>query len=192
MLMPRDKNVLKFIEDNGSITIYQTYYMFFNESRYGYDLARKRLKKLREMGFLKCYPNKVTNELVYFSDKKPLNTHDVYIFNFYATLKYYNCDIIQFKKEKQWLDGKIRSDGFFIFKFNNIARAVICEIDLSHNTNPQKYEDLFATGELQKKYNGFPLIAIVGESNNTYKSTNFDIIRLNYKLDNFAEKVLAI
>jgi hypothetical protein len=59
-------------------------------------------------------------------------------------------------------------------------------------TKVEKYEEVYASGEIQKKYGAFPLIVIVGDIISEYKSKNFDVVYLDYKLNNFTEKVLAL
>lgn len=192
MLVQRDKNILRYLEEYHSITIAQCGQIFFNESIHYYDLARKRLKIIEDMGLIKHYTNRVTKEKVYYIEKK-LSPHDLYLMNFYASLKFHKIEISEFIKECKFQEGKIRADGFFRFKCGGYERIVIVEVDMTHSTNIKKYEELYDTKEPQTRYGAFPLVVIIGGlGNRTYKTDKFDIEYLDYKLSGFAEKVLVV
>lgn len=192
MLMQRDKNILRYLEDYHAITISQCGQIFFNHSRHHYDLARKRLKKIEDMGLIRYYTNHVTNEKVYYLERK-LPPHDIYLMNVYAALRHSRADIIEFVKECRFLEGKVRADAFFRFSYGGYERIMITEVDLTHSTDLSKYEALYEAKELQRKYGTFPLVVIIGDyCNRKHKSENFDIVYLDYKLTGFAEKVLVV
>lgn len=72
MITGRDKNILDFIEQNGIITIKQCSNLFYKDSKYGYDLARKRLKILEEkLDLFKAHRFFFCNEIIYV--KKDFN-----------------------------------------------------------------------------------------------------------------------
>lgn len=143
------------------------------------------------MDLIKFYTNHISNERMYYMEKK-LSPHDILLFDFYANLVYNNCQIVEFVKEPRWLNGKYRSDGFFVFKFNDVLRACFVEVDLSHTTNFPKYQEIFESNELQEKYGGYPMLVVVGDVEQEYRNDNFDTIYLDFKMNNFAEKVLAV
>jgi hypothetical protein len=191
MLTNRDRQILRFIETFGGITIYQCSKIYFKDSKHQYDLARKRLKILYDMNLIRYFTNKLTNERVYCDDKK-ITPHKTYLLDVYATLLTNNVKVLNLDFEPQWLDGKYRSDGFFLIEYNGTKRIMCVEVDITHMTKVEKYEEVYASGEIQKKYGAFPLIVIVGDIISEYKSKNFDVVYLDYKLNNFTEKVLAL
>jgi replication initiation and membrane attachment protein DnaB len=191
MLTQRDRQILRFVEDFGGITIWQSARMFFRESKRSYDLSRKRLKILHDMGLLKSITNKLTDEKIYCVDKK-ISPHTSYLLDVYSTLIYNGAKILSFQKEPKWLDGQFRSDGFFLIEYNGVKRIICVEIDVTSATNIDKYEAIFENNEFQKKYGVFPLIVIIDENPSPTYSNNFDVVYLNYKLNDFTEKVLAL
>lgn len=191
MLVQRDKDILRFVEKYGGITIYQCAKMYFKNAKHSYDLARKRLKKIYDMGLLKYYTNKMTDERVYYIDRK-LSPHDIYVYNFYAELIYYDAVIHEFIHEPRWMGNKYRSDGFFKFSFNGIMRIACVEVDLTHNTNFDKYIEIYESNEIQEKYGGFPMIVVINDEAIEYSNDYFDVVALDYKLNKFNEKILAI
>jgi hypothetical protein len=68
-------------------------------------------------------------------------------------------------------------------------RIVIIEVDHSSITNLKKYEELFESGDLQRKYGDFPLLLILTDTDRTYKSENFEIVSMDVKCSDF-QKVL--
>lgn len=191
MLTQRDKNMLRYLEDHGAFTIYQCYQMFFKHSRYGFDLARKRLKKLEELKFIKHYTNTATKEYVYYLDKR-LSAHELYVMSVYSTLIYEGAEIIKFQKESRFLNGDIRADALIEYSFNGYIDDIIVEVDLTHSPDISEYERLYDAGELQKQCGGeFPILLIVSDKDKKYISNKINIVQINTKLDQFKEKVLA-
>ncbi|ERI90960.1 hypothetical protein HMPREF1982_03522 [Clostridiales bacterium oral taxon 876 str. F0540] len=193
--MPRDKQILKFLEENKAVTIFQTYRMWFNEAKFGYDRARVRLKQLEDYGLLRSYKNKLTDEKVYYTDDK-VSSHDLFINEFYSLLVFNGCSNIQVKRQPRFMKDLIRPDALFKFEYEGNLYFVLLEVDFTHVTSISKfqlYERLYKTEELQKVCLGvFPLITVISidESPLKYESDSLDIIYLNDKLDNFKNKIL--
>lgn len=193
--MPRDKQILKFLEENKAVTIYQAYRMFFNEAKFGYDRARVRLKQLEEFGLLRSYKNKLTDEKVYYTDDK-ISSHDLYVNEFYSLLVLYGCTNINIKRQPRFLKDLIRPDALIKFEYKNNLYFILLEVDFTHITSTSKfqlYEKLYKNEELQELCLGvFPLIVVISVDENPikYESENLDILYLNDKLDNFKEKIL--
>jgi hypothetical protein len=192
ILTQRDRSILRFIENFGGITIYQCSKVFFTDAKHGYELARKRLKKMYEMKLVKFYTNNLTNERVYCTDTK-MTPHNIYLVDLYAAFIQQGASILDYNfHQPTWLDGKYRSDGFLKVQYNGKKRIYCVEVDVTHSTNMQKYEEIYTSNEIQNRYGGFPMIIIIGETINQYSSENFDIAYLGYKLEGFIEKVLAL
>ncbi|MFT8312931.1 MAG: hypothetical protein ABF633_01605 [Clostridium sp.] len=193
MLTKRDKDILIYLEKHKAITIMQSYRIFFNDCKFGYDVARKRLKKLEDMEVLKSYKNQLTDEKIYYTEQK-ISAHDLYVLDFYSLLVFNNCKNIEFKIQPRYLKDMIRPDAFFKFEFNGNLYFILLEVDLTHSSMPkmQTYERLYRSQELQEQcYGTFPLIVIMGTHNIKYESTNFDIIYSDFKLSNFTHNVLG-
>lgn len=189
MLMQRDKDVLRFLEDNKAISIRQATKIFFKN----YGSARRRLADLEKMDLLKSYENIITNEKIYYVENK-ISAHDLLILDFYAELVNQGATIKEFKKQPRYLKDMIRADGFFEFIYKNNLYYIILEVDLTHYTNNSKmqlYEKLFKDGDLQKECRGvFPSIVIMKEKDDLhYMSNNFEVIYMNFQLDNFTSKI---
>jgi hypothetical protein len=191
ILTQRDKSILRFIENFGGITIYQCSKVFFTDAKHGYELARKRLKKMYEMKLLKYHTNILTNERIYCTDVK-MTPHSVYLIDLYATFIQHGARILDFNfKQPPWMNNKYKSDGFLKIEYNNLVRIFCVEVDVTHSTKLEKYEDIYNSNEIQNKYGTFPMVIIIGDTINQEKSENFDVVYLPYKLEGFSEKVLA-
>jgi replication initiation and membrane attachment protein DnaB len=196
VLMPRDKQILRFLEENKAITIFQAYRIFFNEAKYGYDRARVRLKQLEKFGLIRSYKNKLTDQKVYYNGEK-ISSHDLYINEFYSLLVYNGCTNIDIKRQPRYLKDLIRPDAFIKFEYKDNIYFVLLEVDFTHVTSLSKfhlYEKLYKSNELQKQCFGtFPMITVISIDENPikYESESLDIIYMNDTLDNFKDKILS-
>jgi hypothetical protein len=190
MLTQNDKNILRFIEDHGGLTIFQCYRIFYRDKKYGHDMARKRLAVLYKNGIVRKTKNRATDEVIYYLEKH-ISPHDVLLLDFYSMLVFNNAEVLEFRREPTYelLGTKIRPDGFVKFRFNGIIQGCFIEVDFTHATNVQKY-DPFVNGYFKKLYGGNPAIVIITENPKNYKSS-FDIINLDYKLNDFTQRVLG-
>lgn len=196
MISKRDKKIIKFMEStNLGLTINQAALMFFPQS-FSYDYARTRLRNRWEKNILKRYTNDYTGELIYYLEdtakptKKP-SFHDNAVLNVYANFINLGYKITEFKTNKEWAEGVIKSDAFFIVENEDEKRLIIVEIDVTHPTNLSKYEDLYEIGEIQELYNGvFPMVLILSAVDRSYTSENFAVVNLDIKCTDFRNKVL--
>lgn len=189
MLTDRDRQVLRHIEDHKAITIKQAQKLFFKN----YESARRRLKQLENMGLLHSYENKISDEKVYYSEKK-ISSHDLLVLDFYAELVFQGAAIRQFRKQPKFLNDLIRGDAFIEFLYENNLYYIILEVDLTHFTSSSKmqlYEKLYKEGTLQKECRGvFPSVVIMkNHSDIRYLSNNFEVIYLDFKLFDFNSKI---
>jgi hypothetical protein len=194
MLSNTDKELMIYLEKYHAITIKQANRHFY-KSKYGYDVARKRLKQLEEMEFFKSHLNFTTNEKVYYLDRK-VSAHDLYIMDFYSILVSNKCSNIEFTKEPRYLKNMIRPDGFFKFEYNGNIYFILLEVDLTSYTSLNKfqmYEMLYRSGELQEVcYGTFPIIVVMTYSRDiVYESENFEVVYMNFSLSDFESKVLG-
>lgn len=189
MLVTRDKEVLRHIEEHDAISIQQANKIFFKN----YDSARRRLKQLEQMGILKSYINSITKEKIYYESKK-LSAHDLFRMDFYAELISNGAEILEFKKQPRYLKDLIRPDAFIKFQYKNNLYFNLLECDFTHFTDSSKlqlYEKLYKENELQPQcYNMFPtLVLLKSQVTTTYKSNNFEVVYLDFTLQNFTEKI---
>lgn len=195
----RDNDILKHVEENGGfITIEQCALMFFNEKKFAYDQASRRLKKLHESGYLQLHVGE-NGKYIYYKDKKP-SQHWIYLMDFYAKLISKGAEIISYKHELKFKSTGKPCDGYFEYITENNAEAIIVEVDFTHNTDiKRKYEKLYHTRELQDKYKNeigdeeyFPIVCIISASDKPKeqdKKYPFRLVRFNYNLDNFEKKI---
>lgn len=190
MLTERDRMILQHIEAYKGITIQQAYRIFFKDKAYGLDYARKRLRILNEQGFIKYKTDRVTRKRIYYTNKA-FREHDMYIMDFYSWIVFHGGEILEYIPNRK--AGSKSSDGYFKFKFQDHIYPYFLEVNLYNKADMKKYEDYFSTGEIQKELKGkFPLIAIVDDNENIYKSKNFNTVQINYAMQNFARRILFV
>lgn len=177
MLTERDREILSWIEKYKSITLSQIQYLFFNGS---YESARRRMKQLENMKFVKSIQNSLLGNKVFFNDFV-LNDHNLFVIEFLKFIKKQGGNIIEFKTQPSYMDNKIRPDAFIIFELKDNVYFILLEVDLNHytsNSKMKKYEELYKKEELQKLCCGtFPIILISRPTKGIrYNSKNFNVI----------------
>lgn len=194
MLTDNDKQIARYIENVGVCTAKQIAKIFYKDKSQGQAIARRRLKRLEECSYIKITKLSFLNNTnaYIFNSKEYQNLrpslHRILLLDYYAELLYHDVDIKYFKREQNWLKGKIKSDGFFIFEFNDKHYIQIVEVastNFGHNTI-KKYDDLYKSNELQELFGEFPQIILIDSGDHFQDiESNIKFIHLNHKLDNF-------
>lgn len=199
-LKDRDRNIMNYIEKYGFITTNQAALIFFKDNKNYYKTACARLKILSDNKYIYKTNCSNSSENVYtLRNKKSPSKHSILLMDFYAHLINLGCEIIDFKREYTWFTKK-RSDGYVEFKFGKIQCCpYIIEIDFSHATNiDNKYMPIFDSNILQDKYKKeygielFPRVCVVSSNDDQKYKGFFDVVFLNDKMNNFANKILGI
>lgn len=189
----RDLELAKYISEYGFSTADILNKVFFNDKLDGINICRRRLRELKKFKYIKTYIDEETNRNVYMpfeSNVKPISAHSMALLNLVASLQSLGCKIEEFKKERSWNDGRIRSDGFIIFTIKNRKYIFFIEIQIAnHNHNLEKYDQLFKSNEVQNylKKDFFPRVLFI--SDREYKNINLihtKVVCLNMKLDGLA------
>ncbi|MFR4581615.1 hypothetical protein [Clostridium cadaveris] len=189
MLIKKDREILRHIELYKAISINQAAKI----TNRPYESVRRRLKQLEEQKILKSYINTLTKEKVYYIEDK-VSAHRLYVMDFYAELIKNGAKITKFKLEPRYLNDLVRADAFIEFQYQDNLYFIILEVDLNHftsNSKMQLYEKLCRERTLQEKcYGVFPTIVILKNNIDiTYKSKNFEVIYLDFTLNNFNSKI---
>lgn len=166
IITKRDKMILKFIEDNGAITINQASKIFFRDCKRNYYQARKRLKLLSDNGVIRRYRKDMRSETVYYFTKIK-SIHDIKIMDVYAELVYLGADVKAFEKEFTITCGKksYRADALIECIYNRFWYCFLLEVDYSHMTSDKKLECIYNSNFFQERYASmdeevFPVILI--------------------------------
>lgn len=190
MITDTDRRILNFVDDNGCITIHQAEKMFYTGRAYAYDMARKRLNYLVSIDWLKTYRDKATNQKVYFTDKK-YNYHRILALDYYAKLVELGVEMAFFKTEFEWLGGKVRSDAFSGFIFNNKPYFNFVEVITSNNAlNLEKYEKVYESGEAHKICGGkFPPVVLIDNVNHKkeFDLPHVKVLTIHYDIKDIAK-----
>lgn len=186
MLMPRDKELLRFIEKNKAITIYQAASLFYGNN---YKSASRRLKQLEDEGHLRSYISTYNKQKAYYM-LKPLSSHDLVILDVYSELVRLGAKVLEFRAAFQennglsYLKGFVKPDGYFQYQYKDYIDSFFLEVDYTHFTGQDKFilyekmkEDNILTGD-------FPAILVLRptELDYRYESEEIDIIYGNMSL----------
>lgn len=119
-LTNRDIKIINFIDNYKGATIEQIRILFFPS----YDMAKKRLKILRDNNYIKCVIHPILNKKVYYLKKVP-SYHTLVINEVQILLKE---RIIDFKRE-------FKVDGLLVTRDKKV---VVVEVDIFNRTSKEK------------------------------------------------------
>lgn len=175
----RDNKIIKFLDEYKLATSSTIANIFFNGS---IRPTTRRLKLLREHGFIKSYQEFISLEQVHYINRKPSQIkHTVIATNFISKLYENNIEILKLKKE--FKIGTIRSDLLLVCRINKKTYIYFIEVCNTKPFDEKKYIKLKDSNLWKEYFPVFPSIIVISEKENISKY--LDIINLNLKLDNF-------
>lgn len=192
MLTERDREIINFIDKIGYATISNIADMYFSQDEFGkrikfsYDLARKRLKKIKELGdYIKSFTNIESNETVYVpynSSKKKVSIHDIMVLNYACKLKLLNCEIDNIELEP--IFNGIKPDALIQYKFNGYRFHQIVEMQIRHNLiDLDRYNKQGVMDSILSKTNDtVPKLIIIQDTKVNYADNNttiMDIVQMD-------------
>ena len=213
-LTSRDIEIVKHIDTYGFLTFSQAYKIWFSKCNYGYDVARRRLKAICDLGYIKMHKTKL--DTFFFIDETYYSPseHMILTMDVYASLIMLGCEILYYKREQPWVDGARRSDAYAIFNFDHNTYSLCIEVlqgtainnapSSFNNSLNVKYKQIIASKEpheLFKKVTGFadadnvePSILIVDVRLDFIKDEwdlpNFTTYAVNESLDKIAKVLI--
>lgn len=193
MITANDRKLLRHIDAYKFLTIKQAEYIAFPTMKRGYEYARSRLQNLvTKEKRLKIIINSALKLKLFVdidSEIKSVSAHRIYLLDFYSNLIKSGVEVERFELEKQWLDGKIRSDAFCVYVYGGYRFRNLIEVNTSQNKiNLGRYDE--AREEILNKCGGkeLPRIVLLDDRKHMhYDTNNFQVVRLDYNLKNLPE-----
>ncbi|MBP3915927.1 hypothetical protein [Clostridium sp.] len=184
MLSNNYLDILNFVNEYGGITIDIAANIFY-QSKFGYDNARRALRKLKDTNYLKVKRDFLTDKLVYYN-KKAISSHRVMLLKAYSKLMYYGAEILTFIPE--YKTGYGNADGLIIYKINGIIKAMVIEVDINNKTNLIKYDKIYSSQHFQEKIGTFPKVLIIDKEIDKRKKKdsskrNYIVNYINYEME---------
>jgi hypothetical protein len=197
MLTQRDREIISFIDNIGYSTISNIADMYFNQNKFSYDLARKRLKKIKEFdGYIKSFTNQETNETVYIpynSNKKKVSIHDIMVLNYACKLKLLNCDIENIELQPQF--NNVIPDALIQFTFNGYRFHQLIEMQIRHSLiDLDRYNKQGVMESIMSKTNNtVPKLIIIQDTKINYADNNLtpmDIVQMDTTMEDIAKVIM--
>jgi hypothetical protein len=186
LLTERDREIISFIDKIGYATIQNIASMYFSENKFSYDLARKRLKKIKEFeGYIKSFQNSETNETIYVpynSNKKKVSIHDVMVLNYACKLKVIGCTLYNIELEPTFCN--IKPDALVQYTINGYKYHQLVEMQIRHNLiDLDRYNKQGVMESiLSKTNNTLPTLIIIQDTKINYADNNptpMDIVQMD-------------
>ena len=195
MITDRDREIIDHIYQFEFATINQIAKIFCRDQKFGYDIARRRLKKIITQGdYMKSIRNSETNELIFVpidSKIKKISKHDVLLMNYYTELIGLGVEIEVFEKEKQFKNMFV--DAFCVLKFGGYRLYQLVEIQLRHDfVDMTRFKDAVPS-IVSNTSNYYPKIVIVQDTKHDYSNENeteMEVVMLKTDLKDIAKVLL--
>lgn len=193
MITDRDREIINFIDKIGFSTINHIADLFFNGNNFSYDLARRRLKKIRDNGnYLRSVYCSEINKLIYIpinSKKISVKIHDIKLVDYLIKLKKLGCNIKEFEMFPKF--NNVIPDMFVRFEFDGYEYYQIVEIQLRHDNvdvnRLSKEENIRRI--LDRCGNTLPTLVIIQDTRYDYSNldTPYDIVKINTDMSNIGK-----
>ena len=174
ILTERDNNIIEFLTKYKCATTSTISNLFFNGSR---RPTTRRLKHLKEHGFIKSSQEYVSIEQVHYINKKPTQLKHSCLCSEFACKMKLEKNIL--KEKTEFKIGNVRTDLLLITDHPKIYLIEIC------NTKPfdlNKYIKLKKSMEWKKLFPTFPDIIVVSDKK-VNKSNELNIIHYDLNLN---------
>lgn len=193
MITDRDREIINFIDKIGFSTINHIADLFFNGNNFSYDLARRRLKKIRDNGnYLRSVYCSEINKLIYIpinSKKISVKIHDIKLVDYLIKLKKLGCNIKEFEMFPKF--NNVIPDMFVRFEFDGYEYYQMVEIQLRHDNvdvnRLSKEENIRCI--LDRCDNTLPTLVIIQDTRYDYSNldTPYDIVKINTDMSNIGK-----
>ena len=193
MITDRDREIINFIDKIGFSTINHISDLFFNGNNFSYDLARRRLKKIRDNGnYLRSVYCSEINKLIYIpinSKKTSVKIHDIKLVDYLIKLKKLGCVLKEFEMFPKF--NNVIPDMFVRFEFDGYEYYQIVEIQLRHDNvdvNRLSKEETIRC-ILDRCGNTLPTLVIIQDTRYDYSNldTPYDIVKINTDMSNIGK-----
>lgn len=174
ILTERDNKIIEFLNQYKCATTSTISDLFFNGSR---RPTTRRLKHLKEHGFIKSSQEYISTEKVHYINKKPTQLKHSCICSQFACMMKLNDNII--KEKIEFKIGNVRADLLLINDKPEIYLIEVC------NTKPfdvNKYIKLKRSLVWKDVFPVFPTIVVISDKS-VKKSNELNIIHYNLKLE---------
>lgn len=180
IITKRDEEIIKFLNDYKCANTSTIANIFFNGST---RPCNRRLKNLREHGFIKSSQEFVCLEQIHYINKKPTQLkHSCIVSNFIGELYKNNIEILKTKVE--FKIGSVRSDLLLVCKIDGKTKIFFIEVCNTKNFDLDKYLKLKNSYIWKEYFPVFPSIIVV--SDKPYKDNKtLNIINMSLDLNNF-------
>jgi len=194
MITENDRKILRHIEDYKFITIDQARQIAYPAMKRGYEYARTRLQRLAKIEKRLKIIRNTALKLNLFIDinadvkKIPNSPHKIYLMDFYCKLIENKVNVERFDTEKEWSNGKYRSDAICIYSYGGFRFKNIIEVNKSNNTlDLERFDEV--VDEIKQECDGqIPrMILIDGRTHRKYNTKVYPIIRVDYNMNNFPQ-----
>ena len=180
ILTKRDEEIIRFLNDYKCANTSTIANIFFNGSK---RPCNRRLKNLKEHGFIKSSQEFVCLEQIHYINKKPSQIkHSTIVSNFFGELYKNNIEVLKTKLEFK-IDN-VRSDLLLVCKIDSKTKIFFIEVCNTKKFDINKYIKLKNNNKWKEYFPFFPSIIVI--SNKPYETNkDINIIGMNLDLNNF-------
>ena len=174
----RDIEIKKFLEEVQVADTKTLSILFFNDKL---RAAQKRLKKLSDEKYIKCYRENMLEQDIFYIKKRSINwKHKIIFSQLLAKLKLEEIEVLKYRTPYQ-IENVI-ADGLIVAMINNEPKIYFVEGERKKKFDLDKYVNLYYSRKWKKVFPVFPSILLITDNN--YKTDQaLNIINCGWNLD---------
>lgn len=184
ILTERDKQIIEFLNLYKCATTSTISKLFFNNSL---RPCNRRLKHLREHGFIKSSQEYVSIEKIHYINKKPTQLkHCCLVSELIAQIHKIGATIL--KSRLEFKVGNVRCDLFIALNYNNKNHIFFVEVCNTKKFDLKKYIKLYDSMSWKEYFPIFPQLLVISNKE-VDKNKRFDIININLQFEDLDIKI---
>lgn len=199
----KTRDILDFINNYGFITSKICGNIFYKNSKFATEQARRKLKSLVDNKDIVGNTMGFSKELIYQISKSQISNLEYYIFNIYSKIYKISDEVLYFDYDNFFKNTKKHYDIHIIIKrkINDISTIIglIIDFEKFRKIDDDKYNIIYENEHLQDWYmdnfniNIFPNILLVNYSGKTLinSKNNYKILSCDYNFTNIDKLLLG-
>lgn len=198
MITDRDRAILEFLREYKFITLEQLQKVFFKDSKQGYNIARRRMQALLELGYVCSAKSKLNKKNVYIINDplvkiKMPDEVDLILLNLLSELLYLGFDVKKFTMQTE--NKRKFGNGFARIQKSNSTLNLIIDVQVTNLNHNLGSFDFKSHSKVKKEFSTLDECMVLIVSDKIYydldDTEDFKVRQISTKLVGLKDIILS-